>query len=201
MYNTEIPPQSALPSASRLLRSTALALLVALGLLVAVVMPAEYGIDPTGIGRILGLKAMGDIKMAAQTSADAVAHPASVTPAAAPISAASAVAPQNQRSDQLSVTLMPGEGIEVKMEMDKGATAKYRWVASGGAVTFDAHGEGTEVKFSVSYKKGQDATQDEGILEAAFKGQHGWYWKNRGKQPVTVGLTTEGQYASIKKVP
>ncbi len=199
MYNAETPSKSELPSASRLLRSTAIALLVAVTLLVTVVMPAEYGIDPTGVGRVLGLKAMGEIKMAAQAGAATAAPPAPVAAAAAPASSAVAAA-QNSRTDRTSVTLAPGEGVEVKMEMDQGATVKYRWVASGGAVTFDAHGEGSEVKFSVSYKKGQDAMQDEGMLEAAFKGQHGWHWKNRGKKPVTVELSTVGQYASIKRV-
>ena len=49
-----------------------------------------------------------------------------------------------------------------------------------------------EVKFAVSYKKGVAALQNEGVLEAAVKGHHGWYWKNRGKQPVEVDLTTVG---------
>lgn len=198
MYNSELPPKSELPSASKLLRSTVIALLVAIALLLTVVMPAEYGIDPTGVGRVLGLKAMGEIKMAAQAGAGTIA-PSAPAAAAAPASAAIAASPE-RRTDQMSVTLMPGEGVEVKMEMEKGTTVKYRWVANGGAVTFDAHGEGSEVKFSVSYKKGQDALQDEGILEAAFKGQHGWYWKNRGRQPVQVELTTVGQYSSIKRV-
>jgi hypothetical protein len=199
MYNSEIPLKSELPSASRLLRSTVIALLVAVALLVTAVMPAEYGIDPTGVGRLLGLKAMGEVKMAAQAGAGTVTPSTPVSAAAAPASSATA-APQDRKTDQMSVTLMPGEGVEVKMEMERGATVKYRWVASGGAVTFDAHGEGSEVKFSVSYKKGQEALQDEGVLEAAFKGQYGWYWKNRGKLPVTVELTTVGQYASIKRV-
>ncbi|TWO68016.1 transmembrane anchor protein [Caenimonas sedimenti] len=199
MYNSEVPPMSELPSASRLLRSTVIALLVAVALLVTVVMPAEYGIDPTGIGRVLGLKSMGEIKMAAQASASTVPPTSPAGASAAPASSVAA-ATQDRRTDQTSVKLMPGEGVEVKMQMEKGATVKYRWVASGGAVTFDAHGEGSEVKFSVSYKKGQEALKDEGILEAAFKGQHGWYWKNRGKEPVTVGLTTVGQYTSIRRV-
>jgi hypothetical protein len=38
------------------------ALLVAGLLLVIAVLPAEYGVDPSGIGRRLGLTAMGDIK-------------------------------------------------------------------------------------------------------------------------------------------
>ena len=57
-YNTDLPNRADLPSTGRLLRSTALAALIAGGLLVTTVLPAEYRIDPTGIGRVLGLTAM-----------------------------------------------------------------------------------------------------------------------------------------------
>ena len=40
---------------------------------------AEYGIDPTGVGRMLGLKAMGEIKMAAQAGAATATPSAPVT--------------------------------------------------------------------------------------------------------------------------
>lgn len=198
MHNSDSPQHTELPSASRLLRSTAAALLVAATLLVIVVMPAEYGIDPTGIGRILGLQAMGEIKMAVQPSTSAVAHPQAGTTSARQVSSTAATA--DSRTDQTSLLLNPGEGAEIKMEMDKDAKVQYRWATRGGVVAFDAHGEASEAKFSVSYKKGKDAQQDEGTLEAAFKGQHGWYWKNRGKEPVTVELSTVGQYSSIKRV-
>ena len=56
MYNSNVPADRELPSTRKLLKSTALAVLVACVLLVTVVMPAEYGIDPTGIGNVLGLK-------------------------------------------------------------------------------------------------------------------------------------------------
>lgn len=214
MYNTELPQRAELPGAATLVRSTLFALAVAGALLVTVVMPAEYGIDPTGIGRVTGLKAMGEIKRSAQAAAEAVASPASLSVSASTSAAASAtsietpaataasatVVAAGSKADQTTVSLKPGEGVEIKMDMEKGGKVQYRWVARGGAVNFDAHGEATGVKFSVSYKKGKDARQDEGTLEAAFTGQHGWYWKNRGKQPVTVELTTSGQYASINRV-
>jgi hypothetical protein len=60
MYNTDLPTRAELPSTTRLLRSTVIALLVAAALLVTTVLPAEYGIDPTGIGRALGLTQMGN---------------------------------------------------------------------------------------------------------------------------------------------
>ncbi len=76
MYNSEIPNREELPSARRLLRSTLLALVAALVILVTMVLPAEYGIDPTGIGRVLGLAEMGEIKaqLAEEAEADRQQH-------------------------------------------------------------------------------------------------------------------------------
>ena len=62
-------------SPRRLLRSTLIALAVAGLLLVTIVLPAEYGIHPTGVGRVLGLTRMGEIKtrLAKEAAADAAA--------------------------------------------------------------------------------------------------------------------------------
>jgi hypothetical protein len=69
-------------SGGSLLRATLIAVGVAAVLLLTCVLPAEYGIDPTGIGRVLGLTQMGEVKMAlaeeaasnaaAEASADSV---------------------------------------------------------------------------------------------------------------------------------
>ena len=68
-------PGSEPPTARRLVRSTVVALAVAGAILMTVVFPAEYGVDPTGIGRVLGLTQMGEIKsrLAAEVAADAAA--------------------------------------------------------------------------------------------------------------------------------
>jgi hypothetical protein len=52
--NNTIQTQS-LPSLSQLLKATGLAASVATGLLVTVILPVEYGIDPIGTGKALGL--------------------------------------------------------------------------------------------------------------------------------------------------
>lgn len=74
------PTIPSLPPAApgRLLRSTLVALAVAGLLLVTVVLPAEYGIDPTGVGRVIGLTRMGEIKtrLAREAAADAAADAA-----------------------------------------------------------------------------------------------------------------------------
>ena len=63
MRKSYIPTESELPSTSKLITSTILAAATAGALLITVVMPAEYGIDPTGIGNIIGLKKMGEIRV------------------------------------------------------------------------------------------------------------------------------------------
>jgi hypothetical protein len=41
---------------------------------------------------------------------------------------------------------------------------------------------------------------DDGELIAAFTGNHGWFWRNRGQADVTVTLKTGGDYSDIKRV-
>ncbi len=87
MYNANKPTADELPSSRQLLRSTAIAFVVAAALLVTVVLPAEYGIDPTGTGRLLGLTEMGEIKtqLAEEAAADAHGSAAAPAPARAPV--------------------------------------------------------------------------------------------------------------------
>jgi hypothetical protein len=225
MYNSDTPTRAELPTSRQLVRSTILAAISALVLLVAVVLPAEYGIDPTGIGRVLRMTEMGDIKqqLAADAAADAAAAAPAVPPAPSPaagttlgMAAANAAeppakapvvgpnppaqpaAPKIVWRDEVPVTLRPGEGTEIKLKMVQGAKAQYSWVVEGGEVNFDAHGDAPGQ--STSYKKGRGASSDEGELEAAFTGNHGWYWRNRGKSNVKVILRTRGEYTDIKRM-
>lgn len=77
MYNANKPDASELPSTKQLLKSTGVAAVIATALLVTVILPAEYGVDPTGAGSLLGLTEMGRIKMtlAAEAKADAALSP------------------------------------------------------------------------------------------------------------------------------
>ena len=221
MYNSDTPLRAELPSSRQLLRSTILAAISALVILVAVVLPAEYGIDPTGIGRVLRMTEMGDIKnqLAAEAAADAAGAPAAQSPAtgtaamaatnaaeasvkaqvaAAPKEPAVAALPKIEWRDEMPVTLKPGEGTEIKLKMVAGAKAQYAWVVEGGDVNFDTHGDAPGK--AISYEKGRGVASDEGVLEAAFTGNHGWYWRNRGKSNVKVILRTRGDYTDIKKM-
>lgn len=72
MYNTNYPDRADLPTTVRLIRSTVVAGVVSMVILVTIVLPSEYGIDPTRIGSLLGLTPMGEIKV--QLSQEAAAQ-------------------------------------------------------------------------------------------------------------------------------
>ena len=98
--------------------------------------------------------------------------------------------------DEVSYTLAPGEGIEVKLAMQEGQTARFEWTANGSVVNYDTHGDGSGQK--ISYEQGRAVPEQAGELTAAFTGNHGWFWRNRTDAPVTVTLRTAGDYAEIK---
>ena len=237
-----------------LIRSMLLSGAAALGVLGVVYLPAEYGMDPTGFGAVLGLTEMGQIKqqLYAEAEADAAAAPVMLDPAVmarldrmeaqladiaaivgadvlreggaeasnaaaapeavAPVEAAPAetasveaapaeVATQATPAapewrDEVSYTLPPGEGIEVKLVMEEGQTARFEWTANGAVVNYDTHGDGSGQK--VSYEQGRAVPEQAGELTAAFTGNHGWFWRNRTDAPVTVTLRTSGDYAEMK---
>jgi hypothetical protein len=223
MYNTDMPARAELPTSGQLLRSTLIAAGVAAALLVTVVLPAEYGIDLTGAGRALGLAEMGEIKTQlhqeaeADRAVDQTGH-APPTPAAptspekrsslfgtifaqlvlGPAGAQTAT-PAAAQSQEISVSLKPGEGTEVKMEMKKAAKATFAWTVEGGTVNHDTHGDGGG-STEVSYSKGRGIAGDKGELVAAFDGKHGWFWRNRGSAPVTIKLTASGEFGSLKQI-
>jgi hypothetical protein len=69
MPNVETVPPRDLPSPRALRRATTVAVVVAAALFVTAVLPAEYNVDPTGVGRLTGLKEIGEIKQAAAEEA------------------------------------------------------------------------------------------------------------------------------------
>jgi hypothetical protein len=104
-----------------------------------------------------------------------------------------AIAPEWR--DEISYTLNPGEGIEVKLVMTKGQVARFYWTANGSVVNYDTHGDGGGQ--SISYEQGRAVAEQTGDLKAAFTGNHGWFWRNRTDAPVIVTLRTAGDYAQL----
>lgn len=172
----------------QLLRATALALAGAGILLVTTVLPAEYGFDPTGIGKALGLAALHAPEVASDSAAAVPPEPQSAV-----ISNAAAF-----RSEEMSLTLQPGEGAEIKALMRTGESFVFSWSTDGGAVNFDMHGEPPDAgdQFS-SYWRDRGQTGAHGNFIAPFDGSHGWYWSNKGATPVTVTVRVSGFFEKL----
>jgi erythromycin esterase-like protein len=214
MHDISDSKPTSLPTTRQLIRSTIIAILIAGVLLVGVVLPAEYGVDPTGVGSTLGLTEMGRIKASLAKEAEQEQAAVDNTPAtsatnAAPAAAntasvaaeAPAAAAPSSRSDVVTITLQPGQGREIKLAMREGARVNFSWSTDKGVVNFDEHADSeTPRRDYHGYRKGSGVAKDEGVLTAAFEGWHGWFWRNRGTEPLTVTLRVNGDYREFKEV-
>jgi len=201
MNDIQSPASDDLPSLRQLNRATLVALGVAAALLVTTVLPAEYGVDPTGIGGALGLTPMGRMKQAEEAASHAV--PQAPSPAATGAESASPSAPsETGKPVQVRLTLQPNEGREVKATMKAGGEFDYRWATDGAEVRFELHGEPVGAKNDeyTSYEKGS-STGASGKFRAPFDGTHGWYWKNRTDKPVTITVQATGSFESFAARP
>jgi len=215
MYKDNLPHQNDLPTSRQLAISTVVALVTATVLLVTVVLPAEYGIDPTGVGRALGLTQMGEIKVQLAEEAKietaeivelqeqpkemSLISPQPVSPqpvSPQPVSPQPVEAPA---AESITVMLAPGEAAEVKLIMNKSARATYAWTVDTGHVNFDTHGDNAGIDYH-NYSKAKAVSGDEGELIAAFDGSHGWFWRNRSNETVNITLNVSGEFTAMKRV-
>ena len=164
------------------------ALLVAGLVLVMAVLPAEFGVDPLGSGKMLGLTAMSDV----QKGLDAFKATRAASTGGAPT-----VAPQERayQHETVDFTIAPRDSVEYKYRLDKGQALLYSWKATS-PVSYELHAEpdGAPQGFAESYEKRDAKDSASGTLTAPFAGIHGWYWENRGDQEVTVTLSAAGFY-------
>jgi len=216
MTTTHTTVQGHVPSVRSLVIATTIALLAAGVILMAFVLPAEYAIDPLGTGRAFGLtdlaKATGApakpdvIESAAPKTADTAKT--AINPVLVPSPTGDAPTVKDvfisQRDrfqfDSREITLEPGEGMEIKYNMKKGAGLVYSWTTSA-PVFFEFHGEpdlkpagkeGTDYyeSYELDDKKGRD--QSHGTFVAPSTGIHGWFWENKSDKPVTLKLVSAG---------
>jgi hypothetical protein len=151
---------------------------------VVFVLPAEYGVDPTGAGRALGLTKLAEPAMSEEQVRGA-RRTGVLTLSEQPLQ-------REDWADQWQVTLAPYEGIELKYTLDQGSAIEFEWEAPV-VVEYDLHAHpfegGTELTESYAVDEGQ---RMQGRYVAAFTGLHGWYWQNRTMNDVTVTVRAAG---------
>ncbi len=184
------------PSKQAIAKATGIALAVALVILLTAVLPAEYGIDPLKTGKLLHLT---DLAKATESTAES--KPVGARPVAAPAGIYTAQ-PGIFKTDSEDLSLMPGEGVEVKYHMQKAAGMLYSWKATG-PVAFEFHGEPDNKPnkdYFESYELNDQGGSDHsgGSFTAPSTGIHGWFWENKGKKEVEIHLVTAGFYDNAK---
>jgi len=211
MYNSNIPTRQELPSTGKLIKSTIIAVVVAAVLLLVVVLPAEYGIDPTGGGNLLGLQKMGEIKASLakeladelvnmQAKEDAITAKTKAIDEFVQAEKLKAEAAPSASKHEMQVTLAPDAATEIKVAMSENGEVQYVWWTDGGKANFDLHGDSEELNIDYhSYRKGSQQ-KSRGTLVAAFDGSHGWFWRNRTGVTITITLQTSGEYTDIKQM-
>jgi hypothetical protein len=188
----ETLPGTEVHSKKAILKATGIALAVAILILFTAVLPAEYGIDPLKTGAVLGL-----------TNLAKAAEPATVAGRATPAQTGIYTAqPKVYKVDSEDLSLMKGEGVEIKYHMQKGAAMVYAWKATGN-VQFEFHGEPDQKPrpdYFESYQLDDKAGQDHsyGSFIAPTTGIHGWFWINKDSKEVRIHLTTAGFYDSAR---
>jgi hypothetical protein len=164
---------------STLIKASVAATIVAAIALLTLILPAEYNIDPTGIGQRLGLTVL------AQSAEASPVDPESMQ--------------ESTASQQvIEITVPANKGIEYKLQMQQYDKVTYEWMTNGSSLYFDLHGEpeGDTTGYFESYAI---ATLDtmKGSFTAPFNGSHGWYWKNTSNNPVAIQLILNGQFQII----
>ncbi|MGP0072062.1 MAG: hypothetical protein ACLPWF_09020 [Bryobacteraceae bacterium] len=196
MVEQENVPRLQAPSKKAIAKATGIAFVAAVVILFTAVLPAEYGIDPLKTGKALHLT---DLAKATEARPEPKAVGARPTAAPAGIYTAQ---PATYKVDSEDLSLMPGEGVEIKYHMQKGAGMVYSWKANGN-VAFEFHGEPDNKPnkdYFESYELNDKAGADHsyGAFTAPTTGIHGWFWENKGKKEVDIHLTTAGFYDSAK---
>ncbi|PKG55891.1 hypothetical protein [Shewanella sp. GutDb-MelDb] len=205
--NTVSNPLSApVHSNATLLKASIVATIIAAIVLVTAILPAEYNIDPTGIGQSLGLTKIATAAIEpviASTSSIKAGPGVMVSSSSIVINDAPSVAEIKQtrtemmglRQDTVDIIIAAGKGLEYKLLMNEGAHLEYEWRTNGAPLYFDFHGEpqGDKTGFFESFTI-TTSDQVKGTLTTPFAGAHGWYWKNKTSEPITVTLTTKGAY-------
>lgn len=157
-------------------------------LTLTVILPAEYGMDPTGFGALTGITRLSQPpEVVIETQFTAPPEIARAEPA--PPRQDVVTIPVGAFGETLGAT-------EYKVTLEAGQTMVYSWKASS-PVLFEFHGHTTPTDGSAAevmdYIKGT-AIEGSGALTAPLNGIHGWYFANPEFRDVSIELTLSGFY-------
>lgn len=193
-------------SRANLLKHTLFALFLAAALLGLVVLPAEYGIDQTGIGKLTGLTELtANQKVPCKEEVNNKTQMSQKEQGIAPFPIGKANVhdgPPITRS--FEIVLQPADEVEYKALLPAGESIFYQWTVQSGEDTYvDFHGDPTEGNFPEGYSQTYDVGEmpdSAGSFTATFTGHHGWYWLNISEKEIAIRLEVTGYYESLEEI-
>ena len=201
-------PEWQAPSGKKLALSVIGAAIVAGLVLVTVVLPAEYNIDPTGIGGALGFTQLSEPArtlvitdvLGGNETVREVEIPDFGAPVPLPNPAVNQDEEQPAQTRTVQITIPPEKQTEFKTVLRKNKMIMYSWRVDRGDVYCDFHGHDPTAgdQFFVRYREDQEGASVNGSLVAPFDGEHGWFWLNYNDFPVTITLTVTGFFDDTK---
>jgi len=187
MDSAEGSPTTEPASKRSLLTASLVALAAAAILLVSVVLPAEYGVDPLGTGEALGVLPLSGI--AVIDEGDALLADALSPTVDGPIGHYGA----EYKFDTEEFVLEPYEYVEYKYHLEEGAEMLFSW-SSSAPVIHDFQGDPDENPTAFQSYDMRNLSSANGTFTAPFTGIHGWYWENPGGDRIIVRISTAGFY-------
>jgi hypothetical protein len=179
-----------------------LALIVGGGLLagtlivLGAILPAEYNVDPLGLGKLTGVGRLWAPESKSFEGGSAALSYNSETP---------------KQSHTVEINLGAAgwdeAALEYKVHMIPGQSILYKWSATkidgtplSTPIEYDQHGhdvvaEGEE-ETVVQFRQAR-ALSDQGSLAAPMDGIFGWYFRNHDENPIVIRLEIEGFYTLI----
>ncbi len=156
-------------------------------LAVLVILPAETGWDPTGVGESLGLTQIAEpTNLELERGMARMAEQDVLTLSQTPLPASEGV------TDVWEYELLPFESVEFKYTMPEGQPMTFHWEGTG-TLAYDMHAHPFAGGEEVTESYGVDEAQAmNGVYTPAFTGIHGWFWENRSMDNVTLRLETSG---------
>ena len=179
-------------STNTLIRASIIAIITAFIIFITLILPAEYKIDPTGLGKVMGLTALAEESVLAEETEP------SEKQISTQIEQTKSQSSIPYRDDRVTVTVPPNKGVEYKFKMHQYANLAYEWTTNGEPVFFDFHGEpkGDASGYFESYVIATNAEM-KGSMTMPFEGGHGWYWKNNSDKEIIITLKTQGNYEVV----
>lgn len=189
---------------------------LALCLVTLWVLPAEFGIDPTGFGAWTGLTGLSPKEEMPQSRlslpVDALyirADPSASTPqlddfdrplpSLVGVNVVTQTAPFRQETR--IVQLAAGEEVEYKVQLEEGQTLLYSWRSNVPLYTdFHAHQDEASTQSWIRYVE-SEGEEHHGQIVAPFTGDHGWYWINVGDAVAEIRLSVAGYYGELREIP